>query len=111
VKIDTDGVMKVATTGAITGIARKNWTSSGGATEVELIDLDALYTITCASTTANAALGSDADITFTTTAQTVTSNTSSGVDVLIVALDPRDAVGTSGGRYLCRFLPTVVAGG
>jgi hypothetical protein len=111
VKIDTDGVMKVATTGAITGIARKNWTSSGGATEVELIDLDALYTITCASTTANAALGSDADITFTTTAQTVTSNTSSGVDVLIVAIDPRDAVGTSGGRYLCRFLPTVVAGG
>ncbi len=61
----------------------------------------------CSSTTANAYEGENYGVVTTTTANTVdiTDTTQSTVRVQCLKLDPRDAVGTSGGRMIVAFYP------
>jgi hypothetical protein len=101
----SSGQLVIATGGAIDGIARRD--ASGTAStvcEVELINLDAVYLMTYGTTTSQAVIGSTQDITFTAGGHTTVTG-GSGNDGVVVALDPRDAVGTSGGRVYFQFKP------
>ena len=99
------GYVIIATAGAISGIARKDWSVSGATCEVELIDPNAVYSVRTAAalTHAQTLVGTKRDFTFTAGAH-VLANESGTTDTYVVALDPRDEIGTSTGRVLVRFL-------
>jgi len=105
VKIATNGKVQIATAGAISGIARTKYTGTENSDiDVELIDLNGIYSARYkASATAQSLAGDCLDFTFTAGAHTL-DESSADTDVYCVGLDPRDALGTSGGRLLIRFL-------
>jgi len=99
------GYVVIATSNAISGIARKKWTASEAECEVELIDTNAIYScrLDTGTTHAQTLVGTIMDFTFTAGAHVLADGTT---DVYVVGLDPRDAIGTSGGRVLVRFKAT-----
>ena len=109
--IDSDGLCCIATAGNIDGIARGDASgTTSAAIEIELINLEAIYTCHYkASATAQTLAGALADFVFDVGAHTLDDNGAT-TDVFVVGLDPRDTLGTSGGRILFRFLPTLVKG-
>lgn len=111
VKTDSSGQIVLATAGTVLGIARKKYTGTQ-ATEldVEVINFSDIYSMPYSTTTAQNLVGLAKDLVFTAGAQTVTS-TNTYKEVTIVGLDPRDAVGTSGGRVLIKFNPAASASG
>ncbi|HUW46172.1 MAG TPA: hypothetical protein VMW50_10315 [Dehalococcoidia bacterium] len=104
VKADSNGELVIATAGVILGIARSP--ASGTASTVipvELPNLNDVYVANYkASATAEALIGDVVDFVFTVGAHTL-DESSATTDAYVVGLDPRDAVGTSGGRLLFRF--------
>ena len=98
------GYVVIATSNAISGIARKDWSASAAECEVELIDPNAVYStrLGTATTHAQTLVGTIMDFTYTAGAHVLADGTT---DVYVVGLDPRDAAGTSGGRLLVRFKP------
>lgn len=105
VKVHTNGKVRMADAGHITGIARRGYTGTENTPiEVELIDPANIYSSRYkASATAQTLVGDILDYTFTAGAHTLDEG-SATTDVYCVGLDPRDAEGTSGGRLLVRFL-------
>jgi hypothetical protein len=109
VKWEAAGRVVIGTTGAFFGIARTDATGTANTTiEVELIDPNQIYVMTASDTTAQVDVGNKFDVTFTATAHTV-ADSASGADGIIVSLHPEDGAKASG-RYLVRFLSTVVLG-
>ena len=103
------GYVVVATAGSIHGIARRDATATQTSTiEVELIDPNALYSVRCSSGLTHALTlpGTMADFQFTTPGSMVIEDGTT--DVYIVGLDPRDAVGTTNGRVLVRFMGSLL---
>ena len=109
VKSEAAGRFVIGTTGAFTAIARQNATGTAGTVlEFELIDPNQIYVMTASDTTAQVDVRNKFDITFTVGAHTV-ADSGSGKDGIIVELHPEDGPKASG-RYLVRFLSTVVLG-
>ena len=108
VDVGTDGLVVIATAGHIMGIATKDATGTTSAVaEYEPIGYDTIYSAKYkASATALSLVGDCLDFTFTVGAHTL-NETSADTDVYCVALDPRDAVTTSGGRLLVKFYGTL----
>jgi hypothetical protein len=111
VKVDSNGELVIATAGAITGIARRAATGTASTKiPVELISDDNLYVAKYkASATTEALIGDTLDFTFTASAHTL-DESSATTDVDCVMLDPRDDVGTSGGKLVVRFKNTAIIG-
>ena len=104
VQFNADGLVAIAATDVIDGIARGNLTGTTSAPcEVELIDPGALYVGYYSTTTVQTIVGNIADFT-DVTAGAMKLTTGGTTDAYIVALDPRDAVGKDGGRVIFRFL-------
>jgi len=103
-KFDSNGYVVIATAGAIHAIAKEDATGvTATVTEVEMLDFNELYVAYYkSSATAQNLVGQIADFTFTVGAHTL-SESGGANDVVIFALDNRDALGTSGGRLLVRF--------
>lgn len=110
IHLDSDGKVEIATAGNIDGIARKDASGTTNAEiPYELIELDTVYSCAYkAAATERTDLGLKADFVFTVGAHTLDESGAS-TDALLVGLDGRDAVGATGGRYLFRFLPTLIA--
>ncbi len=103
----TGGQLAIGASQAIDGIARRDATgTTNSVTEVELINLDSVYCVTYNTTTAQNIIGTVVDMD-TATAGAQIFHAGGTTDAVIVALDPRDAVGTSGGRILVKFLAGV----
>jgi len=104
VKVDSSGQVVIATAGYIFGIAGKDATGTQATViPVELIDPTAIYVARSGTTTAQADVGELFDFTFTAGAHTLV-EAGATTDVYVVGLHSGDAVGTSGGRLLVRFL-------
>jgi hypothetical protein len=101
----SSGELIIATAGAILGIARKTATGVDSTKiPVELINPNEIYVGNyTASATTEALIGDLVDFTFTVGAHTLDESAAS-TDAYCVGLHPADAVGTSGGRLLIRFL-------
>lgn len=110
-KFDSNGYVVIATAGVIHAIAKEDATGvTATVTEVELIDFNELYVCYYkSSATAQNIVGQVADFTFTAGAHTL-DESGATTDTYIVCLDNRDAVGTSGGRVIVRFLGTLATG-
>ncbi len=103
----SSGQLVVGASQAIDGIARRDATGTAGTVcEVELINLDSVYVVTYNTTTAQSVIGSVVDMD-TATAGAQIFHASGTTDAVVVALDPRDAVGLSGGRLYVKFFPAV----
>lgn len=77
---------------------------------VERIFPDVDYVMVCDTTTAVAYVGEDYGLNIAAGATTVNVGETSTVSVVVQGLDPRDAVGTDGGRLIVRFKPAVIQG-
>ena len=109
VKWEAAGRFVIGTSEAFTAIARKNATGTAATVlDFEFIDPNQIYVMTASDTTAQVDVGNLFSITFTVGAHTV-ADSGSGVDGIIVGLHPEDGPKASG-RYLVRFLSTVVLG-
>lgn len=109
VNIDSTGRVVIAAAGAITGMALT--APSGTADTIIRIDCvfpDQVWAQKYGTTTANTLEGLKKDLTFTTGSQDVAA-TNSSADVVIQKVDSRDALGTSAGRVLVRFVPASCA--
>ena len=107
VKWEAAGRFVIGTAAAFTAIARKDATGTAATVlEFELIDPNQIYVMTASDTTAQVDVGNKFDITFTAGAHTV-ADSGSGADGIIVGLHPEDGP-KEDGRYLVRFLSTVV---
>ena len=107
VKWEAAGRFIIGTSGAFTAIARKDATGTAATVlEFELIDPNQIYVMTASDTTAQVDVGNKFDVTFTAGAHTV-ADSASGADGIIVGLHPEDGP-KEDGRYLVRFLSTVV---
>ena len=103
VKIGTNGKWRIGTAGLFYGIARRNAaTVEDTVHEVELISFGNVYSVHYVGATSVALIGDAVDFTFTAGAHTCVEG-GAGADAYVVALDTRDAVGTTGGRILVRF--------
>jgi hypothetical protein len=103
------GYVVTATDGVIHGIARRDATGTQSTEiEVELIDKNAVYSAKVGSgeTHAQTMVGTIMDFTFTVAGEHYLSS-SGGTDTLVVALDPRDAVGATQGRVYFKFQDTL----
>jgi len=109
VKTDANGELVIATAGAIMGIARRAATGTASTKiPVELISADNLYVAKYkASATTEALVGDVVDFTFTAGAHTL-DESGATTDADVVGLDPRDDLGTSGGRLVIRFDPNAI---
>jgi len=107
----SDGYVAISTAGIIHAIAKEDASgTTANPTEVEMIDFNELYVCRYkASATAQNLVGQIADFTFTVGGHTL-DESGATTDVVIYALDNRDAVGTSGGRLLVRFLTALGTG-
>ena len=101
----SSGQLVIATAGAIDGIARRDASGTANTVcEVELINFDSVYVAQYkASATAQTLVGSIVDFVFTVGEHTLDESAAS-TDAYCVALDPRDAVTTSGGRLYFKFM-------
>ena len=104
------GLATISTDGVVHGIAGQD---ASGTVNTVLVyyppSYDNVYVAYNSTTTAQTDVGSYFQIRdFTAGAMTVTASSAGNLDFICVALDPRDAVGTSGGRVLLRFLPPAV---
>lgn len=101
----SSGTAVIATSAAIDGIAAKDATgTTGSAISYYPIKFDELYVVKYSTTTAVALVGTLCDFDdLTVGAHTVT--TGGTTDTYCVALDPRDAVGATGGRLIVKFMP------
>ena len=107
----SSGTLVVATDGAIDGVAAINAVgTTSSAISYYPVGTDTLWVAKNGSTTAQTDVGLAFQFTtFSAGAQTGVAGTNwSQCDAICVALDPRDAVGTSGGRNVVRFLPVAV---
>ncbi len=108
--IHTNGKVRIAVAdGPISGIARTKYTgTTDSPIDVELLDPHAVYSARYkASATAQTLVGDCLDFVMTVGAHTL-NETGAGTDVYCVGLDPRDALGVSGGRLLVRFYPVLL---
>jgi hypothetical protein len=109
VNIDSTGRVVIAAAGAITGMAL---TAPSGTVDttirIDCVFPDQVWAQKYGTTTANTLEGLKKDITFTTGSQAVAS-TANAADVVIQKVDSRDALGTSAGRVLVRFVPASCA--
>jgi len=104
IQFNADGKVAIAAEDVIDGIARANASGTTDASiDIELIDPAATYVGYYSTTTAQNIVGNIADFTVVT-AGGMRLTTGGTTDAYIVALDPRDAVGTDGGRVIFRFL-------
>ena len=109
VKWEAAGRFVIGTSGAFTAIARKDATGTAATVlDFEFIDPNQIYVMTASDTTAQVDVGNKFDVTFTAGAHTV-ADSAGGADGIIVGLHPEDGP-KEGGRYLVRFLSTVVLG-
>lgn len=101
----SSGQLVIATAGAIDGIARRDASGTQHTVcEVELINLDSVYSARYHTDATDIALCGDiADFTFTAGGHTL-EESGADTDTVIVALDPRDAEGTASGRLYFKFL-------
>ena len=109
VRLDSNGEIVLASAGHILGIALE----AASTTDTNLIPVDVLghddeISIPCNTTTAQNTLGGKGTLTTTTGAQTCTSDVSSGTDFWIIDIDSISAVGTDGGRLICKVLPAAL---
>lgn len=112
VKAHANGLVVIGTAAAFFGIALEDATgTTSTATAVDLIRADNIYVMNAAgaTTTAQTNVYEESDITFTVGAHTLAANTTSGVDAIIMGLHPGDGA-KLGGRYLVRFLDSVIYG-
>jgi hypothetical protein len=110
VQFDANGLVAIAASDVIDGIARGDASGVTGAVcEVELIDPGAVYVGYYSTTTVQTIVGNIADFD-DVTAGAMKLTTGGTTDAVIVGLDPRDAVGTSGGRVFFRFHGTLFNG-
>jgi hypothetical protein len=112
VKWEAAGRFIIGTAASFTAIARKDATGTAATKgSYELISPDNLYVMKAVSTTATLQtdVGSRFSTTFTLGAHVITAEASSNIDGIIVGLHPADGPKT-GGRYIVRFLSTVVDG-
>ena len=103
VRLDSAGEVILAATSHIFGIVLK----AASTTDSTLLPVDVLrpgdeFSIPCNTTTTEAHKGATCDVTFTTGAQVATLGGST--DLYCVDLDSCDALGTDGGRLICRVL-------
>ena len=108
VRFDDTGQIILATTVQIAGIATLAATGSAGSASdvqvMELLDPNALYTITAptATATAQTIVGNDVNIAFTVGAHVV-ETTSSSPEIIIMGIYPGD-LAVAGGRYIVKFI-------
>jgi hypothetical protein len=98
------GYVVVATAGVMNGLARRDASGTQSTQiEVELFDPNAVYSAKCSTdlTHAQTLVGTNVDFQFTTPGSMVLEDGTT--DAYVVALDPRDAAGTTSGRLLIRF--------
>ena len=109
VKLASNGKVQIATAGVILGIAQRDYTGTENTLiPVDMIDSQSLFVARyTASSTTQSLVGDCVDFTFTAGAHTL-SESSATTDAYVVRLDPRDAVGTSGGRLIIRFKSTLL---
>lgn len=108
--IHTNGKIRIAVAaGGITGIVRSGYTGTADTIhEVELLDVANVYSVRYkASATAQTLVGDCLDFTMTVGGHTL-DESGATTDVYCVGLDPRDSLGTSGGRLLVRFYGTLL---
>lgn len=99
------GSMKIASIGRIDGIAAKKATGTAAtALSYYPICFDKDYVVPSYTTTAVTNIGTTYSFVWTAGGQTLAAKTTSAASAYCVALDPRDAVGTDGGRLIVRFL-------
>lgn len=110
VKAHADGYIVVGTAGAFFAVALEDPTGvTGTVTEVDMLSADNIYVMTGHGTTNQSDVYAKSDVTFTPGAHVLADNTTSGADAIIVGLHPEDGA-KAGGRYLCRFLASVIYG-
>lgn len=103
VKADANGLLVIATDGAVLGIMKS--ADPGSTTTKVLVDViiadDSLFSICCNTTPTVAMTGDAAAITFTTTALYASAGTG---ELVVQGIDPTSPV-ASGSRMLVRFIP------
>lgn len=106
VKTDSSGQVVLGTAGKIFGIAENGYTGTQGTVvPVTLINYNEIYSIANKAAATNQNLvGIVADMVYTAGAQNVDTAANTYKEVEVVGFDPRDAIGTSGGRLLVRFI-------
>ena len=112
VHIDDTGYLIISTGVYILGLAQADCTGVDYAeADVELIDFNALYTITAAggSATARANIGETQDITFTPGEHVVASTSNNQIQLVGIYLGNDDT--TNGGRYIVKFNAATVQPG
>ena len=112
VHISATGYATISTGSLILGIAASSATGTDYADfDVELLDFNALYTMTEVSTTptARANIGAPWDITYTVGAHTITTDSASVIIVVGTYLGNDDV--TAGGRYIFKFNHAVIEPG
>ena len=112
VHISATGYATIATGAYILGIATSAATGTDYADfDVEIVDFNALYTMTevGSTATARANIGAPWDITFTVGAHTITTDSTSHIYVVGI-YEGNDDV-TAGGRYIFKFNQVVIEPG
>ena len=112
VKAHANGLIVVGTAASFIGVAQEDPTNTTSTvTSIDLLRADNIYVMRAAggTTTNQTDVYEESDITFTAGAHTLAANTTSGVDAIILGLHPEDGA-KAGGRYLVRFVHTVIYG-
>ena len=113
VHIDATGKSTIATGVYILGIATATCSGVDNADfDVELLDYNALYTVTApaATATARSSLGHTIDITYTAGAHVIATSETNAVIHLVGIYEGNDDT-TAGGRYIFKFNPIVILPG
>ena len=106
VKIDTNGKVQIVSSDQnIYGIALKKYTGTEGTDiPVEVIDTSKIYVAEADAATATTQIGGNFGLNIGTAgSMSVDVGDTTTTSVSVVALDPRDATTTTGGRLLLRF--------
>lgn len=110
VKVDGGKVQKVSSDENIFGIALKKYTDSEDSDiPVEVIDTSKIYVAEADTTTAQTQVGNDYGLNIGAAgSMSVDIGDTGTTSVVVVGLDPRDAVGATGGRLLVKFMSAVL---
>ena len=104
VKLNSDGELVIATSGAILGIALASATGvDNTAIPVDVIGTDEFSAVWTSEATSETLVNDIADFTFTTGAQVLTGGGSA--DAVVVDHDPKDEWGTTSGRVIVKLIP------